>query len=55
MKQSPHITFQVNDLEGDRRPYNKLDLVILPKEEIIEIIKALDGLKRKLKPLLDTK
>ena len=41
---------ETQDLEN---PEQVLNLVILPKKDIIEMIKALDGLKRKLKPLLN--
>ena len=50
MKESTKNTQKTQDLEN---PEQVLNLVILPKKDIIEMIKALDGLKRKLKPLLD--
>jgi hypothetical protein len=45
-------TFKIEDLE-QKNEINRLDLVILPKEEIIDILRSIESLKRKLQPLVN--
>lgn len=54
MTQFNNNTFKIEDLE-QKNEVNRLDLVILPKAEIIDILKSLESLKRRLLPLVTKK
>jgi len=51
MKELPQNIIKTSQ-KDDKQGLN--DHVTLPKEEVIDILKTLEGLKRKLQPLLKT-